>query len=59
MYQVWRVGSNLNVDIQNKLICFLLTYCTHEDVEKDFANMELWLKTGMQDFVICAFCQIF
>ena len=59
MYQVWQAGWSLNVDIQNKLVCLLLPCCGHEDTEKDFANMELWLNTSMQNFVICGFCQIF
>jgi len=59
MYQVWQAGSSLNVGLQNKLVCLLLPCCGYEDMEKDFANMKLWLKTRVQNFVICGFCKVF
>lgn len=58
MFQVWQAGSGLSGDLQNKVVCLLLLCCGHGDTEEDFANVEFWLKTSMQNFVICGFCQV-
>lgn len=58
IFQVWQAGSGLNGDLQNKVVCLLLPCCGHEDTEEDFANVEFWLKTRMQNLVICGFCQV-
>lgn len=59
MFQVWQAGSGLSGDLQNKVVGLLLPCCRHEEEEEDFANVEMWLKTSMQNFVICGFCQVF
>lgn len=58
IFQVWQAGSGLSGDLQNKVVCLLLPCCGHEDTEEDFANVEFWLKTRMQNFIIFGFCQV-
>lgn len=58
IFQAWLAGSGLSGDLQDKVVCLLLPCCGHEDTEEDFADVEFWLKTRMQNFVICGFCQV-